>query len=897
MDQTKDSKPSPLIAWVLALAWLLFVPSAGAQPRLFFSSSSATQSSNTVQQLIVNGSPSTLLFTAGAANGVSRCTALGLDSWNGMMFLLDAGSNSLWSFHLNGSGQGLVRNQLANAPLSVALDVLKQKIYYTSSSSTQSGNTIQRLDYTGAGSAVLFSATGPSPGNGPQRCTALAVDTLNSRIFFTDAGSNAIWSVSLAGTGLTLVKSGLMGAPLDLALDVTNQLIYFTTSSATLSSNSVQRVAYNGTGLTTLLSASNGVNRCTSLDLDLPNARIYFSDSATRSLWSINLAGGGLTLLSSSLSPDVVRKMRLLPAASLITVVNTNDSGFGSLRQALANVASPGAVNFSSELFSNGAATIYLTSVGDVDFGPSALRIDGQVAIAGPGGTNMLTLTRSNAVPMRFFHVSSLGKLSLKNVSLTNGLARGFIGGSGYQRGGGGGGSAGLGGAIVNEGSLDLENCTFTANLAQGGDGAGTAPPWGGSGSGGGGAGLFGPGGAGGQLSVGGLGGPPSGGPGGSGAGAGTSGGVGGGGGGGGSGGAGLGSGPGGLGGFGGGGGGGGAYQTSGFPGGAGGAGGAAGFGGGGGGGGAGTPDGAVGLGGFGGGNGGQGDNSGNTGSGGGGGGGFGGAIFNLGGALGITNSTLSGNMAVGGAGGFVNSSAGSGSGLGGAVFNLSGTVKVLNATVAGNRADQGGGGIFNLGDGPGISGAVTLRNTIVAGTLNGAVDYAATSIHGASVANTGNNNLIQLNNGFSGGIVSSADPKLGPLAGNGGPGFTHALLNGSPALDAGDNTGLPATDQRGYPRIADGDGNGSAVADLGAVEQGLFRLRAVFQTAANIQLSGFQMFLTGEANRLYVTQYSTNLVDWKSFATNQSPGVEIPVVDNSPGSSGRRFYRAYAWP
>lgn len=894
------SKISPLLALTLVLVCPAVVTSANAQARLLYSTSSAIQTNNTVQRVNANSSGNTLLFTAtgAASNGVSRCTAVALDFWNGKVFLLDAGSNSLWSVNLDGSGLALVRSQLTNTPLSVALDVFNGQIYFTSSSSSQNNNTLQRMDYAGGNPTVLFTATGATPGNGPQRCTALAVDSLNSKIFFADAGSNAIWSVNFAGSGLTLVKSGIVGAPLDLALDVTNQLIYFTASSTLQNSNTVQRVAYSGSGLTTLLTASNGVQRCTSLDLDLPNSRIYFSDAGSNALWSVSLAGGAPSLVKNGLSAATVRKVRLLPSLSLITVVNTNDSGFGSLRQAIADVASPGLINFSSALFSNGTAIINLSTVGDGTYGPSALRVDNELTILGPGGTNQLIITRSNtAPPMRLFYIGSPGRLSVKNVTMTNGLALGSIGGSGYQRGGGGGGSAGLGGAVLNEGFLHLENTTLTGSLAQGGEGGGAAQPWGGAGSGGGGAGLGGPGGAGGQTSIGGAGGTPLGGGGGIGTGGGGAGGVGGGGGGGGSGPSGGGSGPGGLGGFGGGGGGGGAYNTVGFPGGAGGPGGSGGFGAGGGGGGGGTPDGPIGTGGFGGGHGGQGNNSGNVGSGGGGGGGLGGAIFNLSGTLAITNCTLSANSAVGGAGGSSVSPAGPGSGLGGAIFNRSGFVNILNTTIANNRADQGGGGIYNLGDGTNLSGVVFLRNSIVAGSTGGASDYAAAVINSASTTNSGNHNLIQLNSGFSGGIVTSADPRLGALANNGGPAPTHALLNNSPAIDAGDNFALPATDGRGYPRIGDGDGDGSALVDLGAVEQGLFRLRTIPQTPASIQLAGFQLFLTGESNRLYVTEFSPDLFNWTSLATNQSSGVEIPVVDVSTGTNSKRFYRAHTWP
>jgi hypothetical protein len=883
----------------LAIGW-----TARGQVALFYGTSSATQASNTVQRVNGDGTGNTLLFaaTGPAADGVSRCTAVAVDSWNGKVFLLDAGSNALWSVNLDGSGLALVKDQLTSAPLAVALDVLNGQIYYTTSSALQTGNTVQRMDYTGNNNTVVFTATGPSPGNGVQRCTALALDTLNSRVFITDAGAAALWSIDLAGTGLTLVESGLSATPTDVALDVTNQFVYFTTSSTLQLSNTVQRVGYDGTGLTTLLTATgpngNQVGRCTALDLDLAGSRIYFSDAASNALWSLSLAGGSPVLVKTGLSAATIKKVRLVSLLPLITVMNINDSGPGSLRQALLDIASPGVINFSGALFANGPAVISLAEVDDTTFGASALRLDKQIQVIGPTGPNGLILTSSKvAPPMRLFYVSSVGSLALKNVTLNNGVASGFIGGSGFQRGGSGGGSAGMGGAILNQGLLDLENSTFVANQALGGEGGGSLMPWGGDGSGGGGGGLSGAGGAGGQSTDGGSGGPPFGGSGGSGTGAGSSGGAGGGGGGGGSSGGGFGSGTGGPGGLGGGGGGGGAYDTTGHPGGAGGSGGPGGFGGGGGGGGGGTPDGAFGVGGFAGGNGAQANGGGNVGNGGGGSGGLGGAVFNLGGTLTITNCTFSGNAAVGGGGGSNTGAGTPGSGLGGAIFNRNGTVQVVSSTFANNRADQGGGGIYNLGDGANLAGSVLLRNTIVAYTVGDSSDYAASTINGGATTDTGHHNCIQVNDGFAGQIVTSADPKLGPLANNGGPASTHVLLNHSPAIDAGDNANLPVTDQRGFPRVADGDGDGVAITDLGAVEDGLFRLRAVSQSAASIQLNGVELFLTGESNRLYVTEFSSDLTQWTPFATNQVLQVEVPVIDTHTGTASRRFYRAHAWP
>ncbi len=121
--------------------------------------------------------------------------------------------------------------------------------------------------------------------------------------------------------------------------------------------------------------------------------------------------------------------------------------------------------------------------------------------------------------------------------------------------------------------------------------------------------------------------------------------------------------------------------------------------------------------------------------------------------------------------------------------------------------------------------GTVNLKNTVVAqnsstrpspdvvgtfvsqgGNLIGDVGLALGLVHGT------NSNQV-------GSAAAAIDPKLGPLADNGGPTKTHMPAADSPAIDAGVAPGAPAVDQRGALRPADGDHNGSAVADIGAVE------------------------------------------------------------------------------
>ena len=153
-----------------------------------------------------------------------------------------------------------------------------------------------------------------------------------------------------------------------------------------------------------------------------------------------------------------------------------------------------------------------------------------------------------------------------------------------------------------------------------------------------------------------------------------------------------------------------------------------------------------------------------------------------------VTNSTISGNF----------------SGIGNG-----GTLALTNVTVAENTS---------VGLGAGTIGSVSMKNTIIG--QNGAGDCTPSP----GITSLGHNLDSDGTCGLNGpGDMSNVDPRLGPLAFNDttGPGSTrtHALLAGSPAIDAGDNAGCPAADQRSLPRPPDGNGDGNSVCDIGSFE------------------------------------------------------------------------------
>ena len=163
---------------------------------------------------------------------------------------------------------------------------------------------------------------------------------------------------------------------------------------------------------------------------------------------------------------------------------------------------------------------------------------------------------------------------------------------------------------------------------------------------------------------------------------------------------------------------------------------------------------------------------------------------------LDIINSTFDGNIAK----------------FGGAIWNTL-EIYVLNSTINDNASTFGDGAVANPP--PGI---ITFENSILDNSP-GLNCRAPTN----GIFSAGHNIETSIHCELeAAGDQSRTDPQLGELADNGGPTPTIALMEDSPAIDAGGNRNCPDTDQRGELRPVDGEGDDSAICDIGAYEAGV---------------------------------------------------------------------------
>src|SRR5437588_3026065 len=132
--------------------------------------------------------------------------------------------------------------------------------------------------------------------------------------------------------------------------------------------------------------------------------------------------------------------------AATLTVTTANDSGAGSLRQAIQNAASGDTINFSV------TGTIALTN--------GELLITNNLTITGPGATNLAVSGNNQS---RVFEIGSNVSVTISGLSIGDGQASQGSTGNSISLSGGDGSN---GGGIYNRGTLALDSCTIINNSA-----------------------------------------------------------------------------------------------------------------------------------------------------------------------------------------------------------------------------------------------------------------------------------------------------------------------------------------------------------------------------------------------------------------------------------------------
>ena len=207
-----------------------------------------------------------------------------------------------------------------------------------------------------------------------------------------------------------------------------------------------------------------------------------------------------------------------------------------------------------------------------------------------------------------------------------------------------------------------------------------------------------------------------------------------------------------------------------------------------------------------------------------------------------MSNSTLSSNVAH----------------TGGGIYNSEDFVAISNSTVALNHAHEGGGlwsgGAFSL------SHTIVADNTVAPGGTGPDGSASFLTLHYSQIGDTNGCAFI----GSPVNSILQQPPLLGPLQDNGGPTETHALLFGSPAVNAGGPSFSPppSTDQRGQPRV-----QGDRI-DMGA-----------FETAGWADLRVTKAVDDGTPDAGSTVAYTVTV-------TNRGPhaGTAIELVDLLPG-------------
>ena len=271
-----------------------------------------------------------------------------------------------------------------------------------------------------------------------------------------------------------------------------------------------------------------------------------------------------------------------------------------------------------------------------------------------------------------------------------------------------------------------------------------------------------------------------------------------------------------------------------------------------------------------------------------------GGGLWVNGGRLTLSRSLVSGNLAMSGS---LTS--------GGGIRHDQGELILHNVTISGNQAkvygglyvagdaqlthvtvtDNTGGTAGGLLDNTAATGAtLTVANSIIAGNHTGEDCYRLGVVsnlqsQGGNLVGGGNCPFDQASD------QTSVDPLLGPLADNGGVTRTHALLVDSPAIDNGEDAACLTEDQRGETRPLDGDGDGTAACDSGAVEFRPAPVPDIVVTPTKITFPETTVGTISEPRGVTITNQGDAVLNVSDITLLDGTGFLLAVTDLGLGS------------
>lgn len=222
----------------------------------------------------------------------------------------------------------------------------------------------------------------------------------------------------------------------------------------------------------------------------------------------------------------------------------------------------------------------------------------------------------------------------------------------------------------------------------------------------------------------------------------------------------------------------------------------------------------------------------------------YGGGIGNFGGSPTLTDVEFIGNSAKEGGGMYngmsakphmtnVTFSENTAKTLGGGMANNDSSPVLVNITFSGDTAGEYGGGMCNFytSSSPSLTNVTFTGNEAPHGNAICNVGGGFKLVNGIVWGNTGapeqiyNDHIVpditysDIEGGWTGMGNINVDPHFGVFGYYDSPTQVYSLLAGSPAIDKGSPTECPATDQTGFARPGDGDGDGKALCDMGSFE------------------------------------------------------------------------------